>query len=275
MKPAPASSTSVSAISATMSALVQRRARGPPVPLRPPPPSFITSLTSVFDTCSAGARPNSTPVARQIGAEEDEDDRIHRERHPVRLADVGRDLRIEPRDAEDRQPEPEHAADRPTAAGSRPAAAGRSASGSRRATRGRRSRATGSWRGRAADWRRWRRRSAARRPTAPISDEEDQPELRARDPLVEGDDVRLDSPCWCRGSRGRAARDRVWISARACASVTPSPSRPITWKLRTLRLDWRSSGGELRDRHPELVVERELHVRRHHADHRRGEAVDA
>ena len=47
MKPAPASSTSVSVSSATMSAAVQRRARTPPDPERPP--SFRTSLTFVFE----------------------------------------------------------------------------------------------------------------------------------------------------------------------------------------------------------------------------------
>ena len=40
-----------------MSAVVQRRARRPPVPERPP--SFNTSLTLVFEICSAGARPNN------------------------------------------------------------------------------------------------------------------------------------------------------------------------------------------------------------------------
>ncbi len=65
MKPAPARSTSVSTSSTTMSALVQRRARMPLVPERPPP-SFITSPTSVFEIWSAGARPNRTPVPTQI-----------------------------------------------------------------------------------------------------------------------------------------------------------------------------------------------------------------
>ena len=64
MKPAPASSTSVNTSSTTISALVHRLARLPPVPERPPP-SFITSLTSVFETCSAGARPNRMPVPTQ------------------------------------------------------------------------------------------------------------------------------------------------------------------------------------------------------------------
>ena len=66
MKPAPASSTSVSASSPMMSAPVHRRARTPAVPEQPP--SFSTSFTSVFDTCSAGARPKTTPVPRQIAA---------------------------------------------------------------------------------------------------------------------------------------------------------------------------------------------------------------
>ena len=66
MKPAPASSTSVSASSTTISAPVQRRARMPP--LLPRPPSFSTSLRSVFDTCSAGARPKTMPVPRQTAA---------------------------------------------------------------------------------------------------------------------------------------------------------------------------------------------------------------
>ena len=48
-----------------MSALVQRRARSPD-PERPP--SFSTSLISVFETCSAGARPKMNAVPRQIAA---------------------------------------------------------------------------------------------------------------------------------------------------------------------------------------------------------------
>ena len=66
MRPAPVSSASVSASSATTSAEVSHRARAPPD--WPRPPSFISSLRFVFDTCSAGARPKTMPVARQIAA---------------------------------------------------------------------------------------------------------------------------------------------------------------------------------------------------------------
>ena len=45
---------------------VQRRARMPDVPDRPP--SFNTSLTLVLDACSAGASPNTTPVASETSA---------------------------------------------------------------------------------------------------------------------------------------------------------------------------------------------------------------
>ena len=50
---------------------VQRRARMPPEPDRPP--SFRTSLTFVFETCSAGARPKRMPVRTQTRREERED----------------------------------------------------------------------------------------------------------------------------------------------------------------------------------------------------------
>ena len=66
ISPAPASKTSVRVSSTTISAAVHRRARTPPDPIRPP--SFSTSWTFVLETCSAGARPNSTPVARQTAA---------------------------------------------------------------------------------------------------------------------------------------------------------------------------------------------------------------
>ena len=66
MKPAPASSVSVSASSPMMSAPDQRRTRMPAEPDRPP--SFRISLTSVFETCSAGASPKMMPVPRQIAA---------------------------------------------------------------------------------------------------------------------------------------------------------------------------------------------------------------
>ena len=49
-----------------MSTPVQRRARMPIDPERPP--SLSTSPTLVFEMCSAGARPKTTPVARQTSA---------------------------------------------------------------------------------------------------------------------------------------------------------------------------------------------------------------
>ena len=66
INPAPDSRTSVGASSTTISALVHRRARMPLLPDRPP--FFSTSLRSVFDTCSAGARPKMMPVPRQTAA---------------------------------------------------------------------------------------------------------------------------------------------------------------------------------------------------------------
>ena len=63
MKPAPASSTSVSASCATMRPDVQRRARMPPDPDRGRLPSAFRA-TLVLDTCSAGARPKMIPVSR-------------------------------------------------------------------------------------------------------------------------------------------------------------------------------------------------------------------
>jgi hypothetical protein len=66
MKPAPDSSTSVSASSATMRAAVQRRARRVPVPERPP--SFSASFGLVFEMCRAGARPKRIAVSTHAPA---------------------------------------------------------------------------------------------------------------------------------------------------------------------------------------------------------------
>jgi len=66
IRPAPTSSTMVSAISATTIAEVRRRART--VPALPRPPSLSTSFMLVLDTWSAGARPKTMPVVRQIAA---------------------------------------------------------------------------------------------------------------------------------------------------------------------------------------------------------------
>ena len=62
IRPAPASSTSVSAICTTISPPDQRRARMPPDPVRPP--SLSISCTLVADACSAGISPKIKPVAR-------------------------------------------------------------------------------------------------------------------------------------------------------------------------------------------------------------------
>ena len=66
ISPAPTSSTIVSASSTTTIVELNHRARRPP--LVPRPPSFRTSLTFVFDTCSAGARPKRMPVSTQMPA---------------------------------------------------------------------------------------------------------------------------------------------------------------------------------------------------------------
>ena len=107
MKPAPASSTSVSASSATISALGPAPGAHAAGARCGRPPSFSTSLTSVFDTCSAGARPKTTPVREADRGEEREDAAVHRELHPVRLADVRSLARVEQPDADDRQAEAE------------------------------------------------------------------------------------------------------------------------------------------------------------------------
>ena len=54
---APTRSTSASATSPTTSTF-RARARAPPLPVRPP--SRIAAPRFVFETCHAGARPNST-----------------------------------------------------------------------------------------------------------------------------------------------------------------------------------------------------------------------
>ena len=109
MKPAPARSTRVSTTSATISAAVQRRARRPPVPLRPPP-SFTTSLTSVFDTCSAGARPKTNAVAMHTPARKTMTIGSMVKVIQYRLPLVGQH-RIEDPDPAQRQQQPEDAAD--------------------------------------------------------------------------------------------------------------------------------------------------------------------
>ena len=205
-------------------------------------------------------------------AEEDEDDRIHRERHPVRLADVGGDLRVEPLDAE--MPARGRARLRSRPAGrSPPAAAGRCASASRRARRARRSRATGWWRGRAeigdvgAGDQQHEADGAHQR-------EENEPELRASGALVEGDEVWLVVLVGVRVVVGEARRSR--LDLRRGLRQGDAVGEPAD-RLEVARVALRLAqlGGNLRDRHPQIVVEGELHVGRHHANHRRGEAVDA
>ena len=56
----------------------------------PRPFSFSRSFTFVRDTWIAGARPNSTPVARQSSIEMAEDHEVDREDDPERAADVRR-----------------------------------------------------------------------------------------------------------------------------------------------------------------------------------------
>ena len=99
----------------------------------PRPPSFRTSLTLVFDTCSAGARPKRMPVSDADAGEEAEDGAVHRELDPVGLSDVHGDRAVEQADAAERQQQPERAADARRAGCSRRAAVGSPATASRRA----------------------------------------------------------------------------------------------------------------------------------------------
>ena len=103
MKPAPESSTSVSASSTTMSALVQRRARRPE-PDRPP--SFSTSLMSVLRHVQRRREAEDDAGAEADRREEGEDAAVEGELDPVRLADVG-DRGVEQPDADHREAEPE------------------------------------------------------------------------------------------------------------------------------------------------------------------------
>ncbi len=66
MNAAPDSNTSVRMSSPMMRTSAHRRARRPP--LLPRDPSYKTSLTSVFEICSAGAKPKRTAVARHTPA---------------------------------------------------------------------------------------------------------------------------------------------------------------------------------------------------------------
>ena len=63
------------------------------------------------------------PVSTQIAGEEREDDVVHREDDPVRLADV-RDCGVEEPHADEREQQAERAADAAEQHGSRRAAAG-------------------------------------------------------------------------------------------------------------------------------------------------------
>ena len=63
MRPAPITSSTASAISATTRSVLPRRRPSPP--LCPRPPSCSTLARSMRDTCATGMSPNSTPVATE------------------------------------------------------------------------------------------------------------------------------------------------------------------------------------------------------------------
>ena len=83
--PAPTSSTIVSASSATTIVVLKPAQRGGCRRCRGRLPS-ARRCGSHCDTCSAGARPNSTPVSTQSAATYAKDDVVHREDDPVRAA---------------------------------------------------------------------------------------------------------------------------------------------------------------------------------------------
>ena len=90
-RPAPTSSTSEIATSATTSRLRSRRRElpKPPSPCVFLPPAFSDVLRSTCAARSAGARPNSRPVKIEIAEREGEDGAVERDR--VEPRDVARD----------------------------------------------------------------------------------------------------------------------------------------------------------------------------------------
>ena len=107
MKPAPESRTSVSASSTTMRTPVQRRARRP----RSRAPAFLEDFVDVgLRHVQRRREAEDDAGAEADRREESKHPRVEGELDPIRLADV-RDRRVEQADADDRQPEAEHAAD--------------------------------------------------------------------------------------------------------------------------------------------------------------------
>ena len=106
IRPAPASSTSVSAIWTTISPPAQRRARMPPDPVRPP--SLSISCTLVVDVCSAGISPKIRPVARHTTRKNVNVRQSIENTIQMRDADVLR-FEAEPPNPDDRQQQPDDA----------------------------------------------------------------------------------------------------------------------------------------------------------------------
>ena len=233
MNPAPASSTSVSASSATISAPVQRRAR---TPADARAAAFLQHLVDV------GLR----DVQRRRQAEDDagaeadrgkirEDGAVHRELDPVRLADILR-RGVEQPDADERD-------SRGRAAPLMSASSTLSTSScridpparSRQARRARRSRARGARSAPAAGWRRWRRRSAARTRPRPSATGTRRGSVRRSCCSLNVRTFGCTSLLVSGRSAVRAAADVDQLALRLLDGVTPGASRPNTSRPRALR----------------------------------------
>ena len=234
MKPAPASSTTVSASSATISAPVQRRAR---TPADADAAAFLQHLVDV------GLR----DVERGRQAEDDagaEADRARRSRTRVPsivnwiqygrpTSCVARSNRRMPIAA---MPSPTSAADQREHARSRSAAAGSRASAWRRARCAPRSRAR--------DWSSARQQQVGDVGAGDQQHERDGAHQRQEHgadrpavlALVEGLDAAPACPCWCRDCPRRACCEMLISSLCACSRVTPGARRPNTCELARVAL---------------------------------------
>ena len=166
ISPAPASSTSVSASSATTIAEVsQRRAGASGVAAS----AFLEDLVQVcLGDLQRRREAEEDPGREADRHQEGEDRRVHREPDPVRLADVGhRD--VEQPDPDERQPRPSTRRRGTRAACSRPAAGGSPGRGSRRARCARQSRASGAPSATSSRLATLAQAMSSTKPTAPIS----------------------------------------------------------------------------------------------------------